>query len=170
MVEHRLHTAGVVGSNPAASTKIRLHYLSPAALLSSSVNICRRRQLFKLNPPPITKALRVFFDGSCPICQKEIGIYKNADTTARIHWVDVSAEQASGVLPLARHALLARFHVQTPGGQLISGARGFIEMWRQLPGWRWLARICSIPGAPHILEIGYCGFLKVRPAIQRYLR
>ena len=118
----------------------------------------------------MTPALQVFFDGSCPLCQKEIGIYRNADTAGRIHWVDVSAEHASGVLPLARQALLTRFHIQTPDGQLISGARGFIEMWQQLPGWRLLASICSIPGVPHTLEIGYCAFLRIRPTIQRYFR
>jgi len=118
----------------------------------------------------MTQKLRVFFDGSCPACQKEIDIYKNADTAGRIHWIDVSTEQETEQLPLAEPLLLERFHIQTPAGQLISGARGFIEMWRLLPGWHWLARICSAPGAPQFLEIGYRAFLRVRPAIQRYFR
>lgn len=118
----------------------------------------------------MTDKLRVFFDGGCPLCRKEISLYKDADKAAVIDWLDVSAEKQVEPLPLARDALLARFHVQTSDGELISGARAFIRMWRQLPGWRWLAKICSIPGIPSILEIGYRGFLKFRPAIQRAFR
>ena len=118
----------------------------------------------------MTDKLRVFFDGGCPLCRKEIGLYKDADKAGAIDWLDVSAEQQAGSLPLAKQLLLARFHVQTSDGELISGARAFIKMWRHLPGWHWLARICSIPGIPSILEIGYRGFLRFRPAIQRAFR
>ena len=118
----------------------------------------------------MTEKLRVFFDGGCPLCRKEIGVYKDADKAGKIFWLDVSAEQQAEPLPLPREKLLARFHVQSPEGQLISGARGFIEMWRQLPRWRWLAAACRIPGAPTLLEIGYRGFLKLRPVIQRTMR
>jgi ubiquinone biosynthesis monooxygenase Coq7 len=121
------------------------------------------------------KQLRVFFDGSCPMCRKEISIYQRADKSQNIEWFDVSIEQhgsaaAADPLPLPRQALLARFHVQTPNGELISGARGFIAMWRQLPKWRWAAFACSVPGIPTILEVAYRGFLKIRPAVQRALR
>jgi predicted DCC family thiol-disulfide oxidoreductase YuxK len=118
----------------------------------------------------MTRKLRVFFDGGCPMCRKEISVYKEADKAGAISWCDVSTDQREVPLPLPRDVLLARFHVQTPDGQLISGAGGFIEMWRQLPKWRWLAMICSLPGLPTILELAYRGFLRVRPAIQQVFR
>lgn len=118
----------------------------------------------------MTSKLRVFFDGGCPLCRKEISLYRDADKADAIDWLDVSAEQNIDSLPLPTQALLARFHVQRSDGQLISGARGFIEMWRHLPGWHWLARICGIPGIPWVLEVGYRNFLKLRPAIQRAFR
>lgn len=118
----------------------------------------------------MNKRIRVFFDGACPLCKREIRIYQNADKAKKIDWVDVSTTEQSSKLPLPVGALLARFHVQTLDGQLISGARGFIEMWRYLPKWRWLAAICSIPGVPTILELSYRGFLIVRPIIQRLLK
>jgi predicted DCC family thiol-disulfide oxidoreductase YuxK len=117
----------------------------------------------------MNKKLRVFFDGACPICSKEISVYKNADRAGKIDWIDVSAAKQEVALPLSTTALLARFHVQTRDGTLISGARGFIEMWRHLPRWRGLARICSIPGVPPLLELSYRGFLRIRPTIQRIL-
>lgn len=113
---------------------------------------------------------RVFYDGGCPMCRKEISVYQKADTANAIDWVDVSNPQLEAKLPLSRQALLARFHVQRPNGDLISGARGFIELWRQLPKWRWLGFICSTPGMPWVLELSYQGFLKIRPGVQRIFR
>lgn len=118
----------------------------------------------------MTTKLRVFFDGSCPMCRKEISLYQKIDTSGAIDWHDVSLKDQINSLPLSREILLARFHVQKYDGQLISGARGFIEMWRYLPRWHWLAKVCSIPGLPTLLELGYRGFLKIRPAIQRTFR
>lgn len=118
----------------------------------------------------MTEKLRVFYDGACPLCKKEIGIYMRADKAGAIEWLDVSAQQQLNMLPLPHKTLLARFHVQRPNGELMSGARGFIEMWRWLPGWRLLSKACSLPGLPSILEVSYRAFLKVRPSVQRMFR
>jgi hypothetical protein len=36
-----------------------------------------------------------------------------------------------------------------------------------LPGWRWLALACRLPGAAWVLERGYRLFLRWRPMLQR---
>jgi predicted DCC family thiol-disulfide oxidoreductase YuxK len=113
--------------------------------------------------------LRVFYDGACPLCRQEISVYQRADRAQAIEWCDVSDPRNTG-LPLSREALLARFHVQQMDGQLISGARGFIQVWRYLPGWRWLALLASLPGLPALLELAYRAFLRVRPLIQARFR
>jgi predicted DCC family thiol-disulfide oxidoreductase YuxK len=113
--------------------------------------------------------VRVFYDGACPLCQKEISVYQKADRHRAIDWCDVS-DPANVELPLSRQTLLARFHVQRADGQLISGAMGFVEVWRQLPNWKWLTRLTRIPGVPTILEWGYRGFLRIRPLIQKRFR
>jgi predicted DCC family thiol-disulfide oxidoreductase YuxK len=112
--------------------------------------------------------LRVFYDGGCPLCRKEISVYQQADRQDRIDWFDVSNPAAD--LPLPQSTLLARFHVQKPDGALVSGARAFIEVWLRLPGWRWLGFIARLPGVPGLLEVGYLFFLKLRPRLQRWLR
>ena len=113
--------------------------------------------------------IRVFYDGGCPLCQKEISIYQRADQARRIDWCNVN-DPGHSDLPLPRDTLLARFHVQRADGQLVSGARGFIEVWQQLPGWRWLAKFAVIPGVPGIMEGMYRAFLKIRPGLQRWVR
>ena len=114
--------------------------------------------------------LRVFFDGACPACSKEIALYQRADRQQAIDWLDVAQASGGLSLPLPRETLLKRFHVQRPDGEMVSGARAFIEVWAALPGWRWLARLCRVPGMPSLLEVSYRIFLKLRPTLQKFQR
>jgi predicted DCC family thiol-disulfide oxidoreductase YuxK len=109
----------------------------------------------------------VLYDGSCPLCTAEIGLYRDRDGEGRLHLVDVSAPGAALPQGLDREAAMARFHVIAPDGQVLSGAAAFIEVWRGLPGWRWLARPADLPGVEPVLEVTYRAFLKVRPAMVR---
>jgi predicted DCC family thiol-disulfide oxidoreductase YuxK len=115
--------------------------------------------------------LTVFFDGSCPLCRREIALYQRARGSEAITWHDLAKPQ-DRELPdgLTLDAALARFHVQTGSGTLASGADGFIQLWLALPGWRWLGRIASIPPVPWLAEGLYRMFLRVRPRMQRLLK
>jgi predicted DCC family thiol-disulfide oxidoreductase YuxK len=102
----------------------------------------------------------VYFDGACPLCAREIALYRKAAGAGAVTWCDVSRETTPG--DLTPDAALARFHVRLPDGHLVSGARAFIALWLSLPRWRWLGRIASIPPLPGLLEFAYVGFLKLR--------
>jgi len=115
--------------------------------------------------------LVVLFDGSCPLCRREISVYRNlhpvqSDVTVR--FVDIS--NAAQPLPVGttREQLLARFHVQRPNGELLSGAKAFLGLWAVLPGWRWLALLGHFPGAVWLMEKVYRLFLRWRPTLQRW--
>jgi predicted DCC family thiol-disulfide oxidoreductase YuxK len=117
--------------------------------------------------PTATTDLIVFFDGDCPLCRSEIGLYRNCAGADRVAFVDVAAAEAGRVaVGLDKTAALARFHVQTADGNLHSGAAGFAQLWLTLPGWRWLGRIAMQPGIRTIAEVAYRGFLFIRPGIQ----
>jgi predicted DCC family thiol-disulfide oxidoreductase YuxK len=62
---------------------------------------------------------------------------------------------------------MARFHVRQSDGQLVSGAAGFVSIWRLLPRWRWAARMAALPGMMWLLERSYVLFFPVRPALAR---
>lgn len=112
-------------------------------------------------------ALTVLYDGSCPLCRREISLYRGLAATQPLAFVDVS--DAGSALPAGtqRGQLLARFHVQRPDGTLADGARGFVALWAVLPGWRWLARVAAWPGVTPLMEAAYRAFLHLRPALQR---
>ncbi|WP_323798351.1 DUF393 domain-containing protein [Nisaea sp.] len=105
----------------------------------------------------------IFFDGSCPLCQSEIHMYRQHDVEGALCLVDVSVSNAVMPPDLDRETAMRRFHIIGKDGQIRSGAAAFVEVWRQLPGWRWVARIASLPGLTPLLEFGYRLFLPIRP-------
>jgi 3-demethoxyubiquinol 3-hydroxylase len=112
-------------------------------------------------------ALTVLYDGACPLCRREIALYRGLPALRPLAFIDVS--DATAALPpgAERAQLLARFHVRQSDGTLADGARGFIALWSALPGWRWLARLAVLPGATPLMEAAYRAFLHLRPALQR---
>ena len=114
--------------------------------------------------PPLT----VLYDGACPLCRREIGIYRGLQPNTPVCFADVN----DIALPLppgtTRAQLLARFHVRGRDGQLHSGAQAFLALWATLPGWRWLALAGRLPGAVWLMEHAYTRFLRWRPTLQRW--
>ncbi|MDP2520096.1 thiol-disulfide oxidoreductase DCC family protein [Shimia thalassica] len=117
----------------------------------------------KASPDGVT----IYYDGSCPLCTAEIDYYKRADTEQKLSLVDVSSERFQGDEQLSRADAMARFHIRMSDGRQVSGARAFVEVWRALPSWRWLARLSRIPGVVQIQEVAYRGFLHLRPLVVR---
>lgn len=114
--------------------------------------------------------LTVFYDESCPLCRREIGLYRSLPSAMPIDWQDVSAASPEGLHGVAQAQLMRRFHVRTAAGTMLSGARAFAHVWSQLPGWRYLAFLFRIPGVTLLMEGLYRLFLKVRPAVQALVR
>ena len=112
--------------------------------------------------------LTVYFDGSCPMCRAEIGIYRRLPQAAQIDWVDVSAGQDLGELSCQQ--AMARFHVRDREGRLFSGAAAFSQMWRVFPAWRWLRWFSAWPPMSWLSEGVYRLFLIGRPTLQKWVR
>jgi predicted DCC family thiol-disulfide oxidoreductase YuxK len=115
------------------------------------------------NDPPV----EVFYDGSCPLCSAEIGLYRRRDGTGALGFTDISAPGADLPEGLSRPRAMARFHVRVADGRVLSGAAAFAELWRHVPSWRWLARLAALPGMLWAMERGYRLFLRLRPALVR---
>jgi predicted DCC family thiol-disulfide oxidoreductase YuxK len=116
-------------------------------------------------------SITVFYDGSCPLCAKEIGIYQRANGGKDVNWCDVSGSAPEALPPgLSQQQAMARFHIKGADDTVYSGGRAFIQLWLSLPGWRWLGRLMSIGPLPAIAELAYRGFLPIRPYLQRLLR
>ena len=122
------------------------------------------------NPDENSVPTTVFFDGSCPLCRWEISLYQGAVPTSPIQWVDVSDTKQTAIEGCSCRELMARFHVQTKEGAMLSGAAAFVALWLLYPSWRWLGKLGSLPGMQALLELLYRGFLHLRPGIQWLIR
>lgn len=97
-------------------------------------------------------------------------MYRGLPASGTLQWVDVSAPGYRPPPGMTRAALMQRFHAITPDGELVSGARAFVHLWGQLPGWRHLASLANIPGVLALMEALYRGFLVIRPSMQSIYR
>ncbi|WP_309645253.1 DUF393 domain-containing protein [Phenylobacterium sp.] len=116
---------------------------------------------------PRTTALTVWYDGDCPLCQREVALLRQLDRDEAITFVDLSIGEAC---PLDRGAMLSRFHAQAPGGELLSGAAAFAAMWRLIPALSPLGRLARWRPALWLMERLYRVFLRFRPALQALAR
>lgn len=117
-------------------------------------------------PQQTSQGCTVYYDGTCPLCQREISLYQGLDSARTIRWHDVSAV-GTGADDLATGDAMARFHVRRPDGSLDSGARGFFEVMKTIPKLRWLGHALLVPPIPWIAEGAYRLFLPLRPLLKR---
>ena len=115
-----------------------------------------------------TAKLTVWFDGGCPLCRREVALFRLLDRRAVILFEDIS--QPDSVCPIDREQMLVRFHAQEKGAPIVSGAAAFAAMWRAIPVLRPFGELARIPAALWGLERLYQGFLKVRPRLQQMIR
>lgn len=112
--------------------------------------------------------LTVYFDGACPVCSREIALYRRQDGAHAIDWVDAAACPVSTLGPdLDRASALARLHVRGADGRLSSGALAFTTLWRQLPRTAFLGRLLGHRPVLALLEVGYRVLLVVRRASRK---
>jgi len=90
--------------------------------------------------------ISVFYDDRCPLCSREIEYYKKISPTTIINWCGISLH----INTLEKHGVtytesLKMLHAINAKGKTYRGVDAFILIWQQIPGWKWLARIVSLP-------------------------
>jgi predicted DCC family thiol-disulfide oxidoreductase YuxK len=111
-------------------------------------------------------AQAVFYDGGCPICRREIAAYRGMRGMDAIEWHDVT-DAGTDLCGLDRDAALARFHARRADGEVVSGAAAFLAVWRRSDRLRPLAIVLDRQPFRAALELGYRGFLRIRPLWRR---
>ncbi len=113
--------------------------------------------------------MTVMYDGACPLCRREVAVYKSLKPLTSVAWLDVSKDTAQ-ISPSDQAQYMARFNVRLSNGQLLDGAAAFVALWLAMPGWRWLGKAGRLPGVTPLLELAYRAFLRLRPSLQRWMR
>ena len=86
--------------------------------------------------------IRVFYDGQCGLCRREIHHYQKIAPHSVFEWIDITQAISS----FESHGFsyqegLKLLHAQDDKGQFHIGIDAFILLWSQIPRWRVLAKI-----------------------------
>ncbi len=83
---------------------------------------------------------KVFFDGNCPLCRKEIRHYQRLDKTHQLEWLDLHrSELALQTHHISQRQAMQLLHVIDQQNVPRTGISAFIIIWENLPGYRHLA-------------------------------
>ena len=90
--------------------------------------------------------LVVFYDGNCGLCSKEIKYYKKIAPAGQFQWLDIfSNAEALKKTGISTEQALKELHVIDPTQKCHIGVDAFIQIWRRLPKWRYLAFFVNLP-------------------------
>ncbi len=102
---------------------------------------------------------RVFYDGNCPLCSREIEHYRRVAPAGAFEWLDVSRDPAPlRALGVTQAQGLKALHAQDDEGRLHAGVDAFRLIWRHLKRWRWLAMLADLPIIRQVLGAAYRAF------------
>jgi len=98
--------------------------------------------------------MKVYFNNSCKICKAEIDLYKK-EKIDQICWIDITNNHNANVETSKDYKqLLRRLHVEKDG-KIFSGAKAFLLVWKNIPKYRFLYSIFSLPIIFQIFSISY---------------
>ena len=113
--------------------------------------------------------LKVFFDGSCHLCDREIKHYLKKDKKNLLIPINIEAQDFN-----ASHYNLdlkeARLHIHAidEEGQIFTKIDTFIEIWKRIPRYNIIAKIASIGFVKWIMDKFYILFAQyIRPHLPK---
>lgn len=114
-------------------------------------------------------AITVYYDGLCPVCGREVAIYRRLVAPGAVLWRDLAGEpSALQGEPFGIEAALTLLHVRDADGELHVGLPAHLVLWERLPLLRWLARgLRGSACASRLFERFYLAFTARRPGLRR---
>ena len=124
----------------------------------------------KNTPVSGLKVLTVYYDGGCPMCAREIGMYRSLKGAESIKLVNLSELHGFEIAPgVTKEDALARLHAIDDKGNIYVGGDAFAALWCMLPKFRILGALCTRWPFRAILDRSYRLFLVIRPFLQGIL-
>ena len=106
--------------------------------------------------------LTVFFDGACPICDREIAVMKRLDRRRQLEFCDFSAQEYDAASSgFAAADLGAVIHARWADGSVITGVEVFRAMWEAV-GLGFLARLSRLSLVEPLVLKAYAWFARNR--------
>jgi predicted DCC family thiol-disulfide oxidoreductase YuxK len=110
--------------------------------------------------------LRVFYDGSCPVCSAKAEGYGRKDGAGRLILVDVSAPGFDPApFGIAQAEFMYQMHALDRSGRLYRGVEAFRAIWQAFPASRFLGLcgvLIALPLANPLARLAYRLFARLR--------
>jgi len=114
--------------------------------------------------------LKIFYDGGCQICSREMSHYRQKSDEEKLIFVDISTPDFSpGQYGLTQEEFMAEMHAVDASGHIFRGVDAFRALWKGLPGSIYgdLSILLGLPGIHLLARIGYRGFARMRHFLPR---
>ncbi len=112
--------------------------------------------------------LTVFYDGHCPLCSREIEVYRAKNERGSIAFVDIMSPNfdasKEGLDPEKVHKV---FHVKDSESNILTAIDGFVAIWDELNIFRPLSFFAKQSMTRPLFDLGYNMFAKVRPLLPK---
>lgn len=88
----------------------------------------------------------VLYNADCPVCRLEIDHYSEyaRSQSLAIRFDDLNDDLALRAWGLDAETAARRMHVVV-NGTLLTGIPAFVALWQEMPRYRWLARVVTVP-------------------------
>lgn len=114
-------------------------------------------------------AITVYYDGLCPVCGREVAVYRRLAAPGTVVWRDLAGDpRVLQYEPFGIEAALSLLHVRDADGGLHVGLPAHLVLWERLPLLRSLARgLRRCAFARRVFERCYLAFTARRPGLRR---
>ena len=107
--------------------------------------------------------IAVFYDDKCSMCSREINFYKKIAPKAPLNWLGISSSSKElKIANIKRVDALMYLHVKDCKGIFHVGVDAFILIWRNLPYFKYINYVISLPGIYQLANFIYDKFAKYR--------
>jgi predicted DCC family thiol-disulfide oxidoreductase YuxK len=111
---------------------------------------------------------QIYFDGLCLACSAEMNHYRKLPGSEKFIFTDITDPSFiaadHGLDPKQVHKVM---HVRDVNGQLQTGVDAFRAIWQVIPKYQFLYRYSENTIIRSLLNIGYNGFVIIRPFLPR---
>lgn len=103
----------------------------------------------------MSKDTSVLYNGDCPVCSFEMTRYAaySKETGLPIRFDDLNKVDLA-CYGIDADTAAQRLHV-LHDGRVLSSIDAFVVLWQQMPRYRWLARLVTVPGLRQIADVLY---------------
>lgn len=112
--------------------------------------------------------LTIFYDGTCPLCAREMGALTKEDKENKIKTIDIYSEDFSEYPQIDATAANTVLHALNAKGELLLGLDVTYEAWR-LVGKSWLYAPLRWPGIKTLADWCYLRFARNRYRVSYWL-